>query len=83
MDADVIGFMAAIVTTISIIPQVVKVVREKSAKSISWWFIFFVFVGCGLWLVYGVMEKSVCIVANNIFMIASWVIIVWYKYRYD
>jgi len=35
MDADIVGFMATIITTISTIPQVIKVISGKSAKCIS------------------------------------------------
>jgi MtN3 and saliva related transmembrane protein len=83
MDADIVGFMATIITTISTIPQVIKVISGKSAKCISWLFIFFIFVGCGLWLIYGIIENSLYFIINNLIIITSWFIISVYKYKYD
>ncbi|HCR85049.1 MAG TPA: hypothetical protein DIV86_00045 [Alphaproteobacteria bacterium] len=64
---EIIGTIAAIFTTISFIPQAVKVVKTNDTKSISKaMYICFSF-GVFMWLIYGIMiESFAVIVANSI-----------------
>jgi len=64
---EIIGIIAAIFTTISFIPQAVKVVKTNDTKSISKaMYICFSF-GVFMWLIYGIMiESFAVIVANSI-----------------
>jgi MtN3 and saliva related transmembrane protein len=62
---EAIGSMAAVCTTISFLPQLVRVWRRKSADDISLlMFLLFTF-GVGCWLVYGVAIGAGPLVAAN------------------
>jgi len=50
-----IGFIAAILTTVSFVPQVLKVWRTRSAKDISLGMYSLFTLGIAAWLVYGVL----------------------------
>ena len=52
---DVVGFVAGFLTTFSSLPQLVKVIRTKSAGDLSLGTIVMTNVGLILWTVYGFM----------------------------
>jgi MtN3 and saliva related transmembrane protein len=67
MNYEIIGFIAAILTTSSFIPQLVKVWKSKSSKGVSVSMYLVMFSGVILWGVYGYLigSKSV-LIANAI-----------------
>ena len=80
---DWLGILAGALTTISFIPQMLRIVRTRSGNDISWgmWSVFA--TGTTLWIVWGVMEQSIpVIVANAVTLIATFVILA-LKWRYS
>ena len=62
----VFGYIAAACTTISFIPQAIKVYRTKSTKDISSAMFSLMTLGVAFWLIYGLMINSFPIVAANV-----------------
>lgn len=62
---EIIGLIAASLTTGAFVPQVVKAYREKSTKDISLTMYIILFVGVLLWLIYGIHHKSFAIILAN------------------
>jgi MtN3 and saliva related transmembrane protein len=80
---DLIGSTAALCTTISFVPQLLRVWRRKSARDISLiMFLLFSF-GVGCWLVYGIGIGSGPITAANAITLALALAILGLKLRYD
>lgn len=78
-----IGSIAAVCTTISFLPQLIRVWRRKSARDISLsMFLLFSF-GVACWLVYGIGIHSVPITAANAVTLALALAILTLKLRYD
>jgi MtN3 and saliva related transmembrane protein len=77
------GYLAACCTTISFVPQLIRVWKLKSAREISL-IMFSVFsVGVFLWLVFGICIHSLpVILANAVTLLLSLAILV-LKLRYD
>jgi MtN3 and saliva related transmembrane protein len=64
---ELFGYLAATLTTVSFIPQVVQVWRTKHTKDISLGMYSIFTVGIAVWLVYGIMLGSMpIIIANSI-----------------
>ena len=63
---EIIGLVAAVLTTTSFLPQVVKTHKTKdtSGLSLSMYIIFF--IGVLLWLIYGIWIQSLSIILANI-----------------
>ena len=59
------GYLAAACTTISFIPQAVKVFKTKSTKDISSGMFLLMTTGVTFWLIYGLMIDSFPIIAAN------------------
>ena len=51
---ELLGFAAGILTTCSFLPQLMRVLRLKSAHEISILFTISLFAGVALWLAYGI-----------------------------
>ena len=79
---EIIGLVAAVLTTSAYVPQVYKTWKSKSAGNISLTMYVAMFIGIILWLVYGIHLKSIAmIVANSVTVILTLVILV-FKLRY-
>ncbi|UZP66248.1 SemiSWEET transporter [Desulfovibrio mangrovi] len=80
---ELIGSVAACLTTFAFLPQVVKVWRTKSVRDISLVTYASLTLGVFLWLLYGVGIKSIpVIVANGItFVLAASILVM--KVRYS
>jgi MtN3 and saliva related transmembrane protein len=79
---EIIGFIAAILTTASFVPQVYKIWKTKSAQGVSLSMFLLFFTGVSMWFVYGVLLGSFAmIIANTITgILAS--MIVYFKFKY-
>ena len=62
-----IGIGAGICTAVSMLPQLVKIIREKKAEDISWFMLFILLTGLGLWIWYGVRKEDYPIIITNCF----------------
>jgi MtN3 and saliva related transmembrane protein len=61
-----IGILAGILTAVSLIPQIVKIVREKKSENISFAYLSILLAGLAMWVVYGVLRKDVPVIATNV-----------------
>lgn len=66
MNNSAIGFIAAILTTISFLPQVLKVWQTRSARDVSLGMYLLFTVGVLLWLIYGLLLQSWPIILSNL-----------------
>jgi MtN3 and saliva related transmembrane protein len=80
---DVIGYAAATMTTISFLPQLIRVVKLKSARDISLGMFLIFSAGTLGWLVYGVLSHSAPVwIANAVTLVLSMSILL-LKLKYD
>lgn len=79
----ILGFTAAICTTIAFIPQAVKVYKTKHTKDISLGMFSLLNLGFVLWLIYGIILKSYPIILANAVTIIFAVYILITKIRLD
>lgn len=63
--ATAIGFVAALLTTVAFLPQVLKVWKTQSAKDVSLGMYVILSVGVALWLVYGIFIVSWPMIISN------------------
>jgi len=63
----IIGIIASVCTAASLIPQLVKVLKEKKAGDISLVMMVILFAGLGLWVYYGILKKDLIIIISNSF----------------
>lgn len=62
---EIVGFVAAFCTTVSFVPQAVKVIRSRNTEALSLLMYAIFTIGVALWLLYGVLLKDTAIVLAN------------------
>lgn len=62
---DLIGYTAAILTTLAFVPQVLHTWRTRSVDDVSLSMYLAFTTGVGLWLIYGALENSWPLILAN------------------
>jgi len=64
---EILGYAAALLTTVSSVPQALKIIRTKETKDVSAKSYILLFTGLILWIIYGVYREDLpLILANSI-----------------
>lgn len=79
---ELIGSVAAFLTTVSFLPQFLKAHRTKSTKDVSFGMLLLMTVGIFCWLVYGLYLGSLQLIAANVVTLALTVGILCCKLKY-
>lgn len=79
---EIIGLIAAVLTTSAYVPQVYKTWKTKSAGNISLTMYIAMFTGILLWLVYGIHLNSFAMIVANIITAVLTLIIIFFKLKY-
>ncbi|MGB9771087.1 MAG: SemiSWEET transporter [Candidatus Kapaibacteriota bacterium] len=79
----IVGSIAAVMTTTAFVPQAVKIIRTKSTKDISLGMYVILTTGILFWLIYGILlGEAPIIFANTIGFILTFIILILkIKYR--
>jgi len=78
----VLGLLAATGTTVSFIPQAIKILKTRDTKSISLSMYILFVTGVLLWLVYGIVKQDIpMIIANSITIVFAGIIL-YFKLKY-
>lgn len=78
----IIGLIAGALTTVSLVPQLIKILKTKSSKDVSFATYTILSIGVLLWLIYGMMVMDIPLIAANglTFMIAASILFMKTKY---
>jgi len=80
---DFIGYCAATMTTISFLPQLIRVIKLRTARDISLGMFLIFTLGTAMWLIYGVLSHSTPVwIANGVTLVLS-ASILFLKLRFD
>lgn len=77
-----IGFIAGFCTTISFLPQVIKIYQTRSTESISLSMYIIFSIGLVLWITYGFLINSEAVIASNSFILLFSIIIIIMKLKW-
>ncbi|WP_345275683.1 SemiSWEET transporter [Litoribaculum gwangyangense] len=79
---EIIGFVAAILTTAAFLPQVYKTWKTRDVSSLSLPMLLMFFVGILGWLVYGFLKHSPSMIFANTITALSSFLLVYFKIKY-
>ena len=79
----VVGFIAGIVTTAANLPQVWKTYRNKSGEGLSFRMLLTLAIGLGLWIIYGIMSKSLPLIVTNAVVLLLILSLIGMKLKFD
>jgi len=80
---DAIGYCAATLTTFSFLPQLIRVVRLRSARDISLGMFLIFTAGTSFWMVYGLLAHSWPVAIANFLTLLFSASILFLKLRFD
>jgi MtN3 and saliva related transmembrane protein len=78
----IIGLAAGVCTACSLLPQVIKTLKEKKADGVSLAMLFVLQAGLILWIVYGLKRNDIPIIATNCFSLLVNITMVILRIRY-
>lgn len=76
---EIIGILAAIITTYSFFPQVKQIVKTKNTSSISLKMYILLIIGLTFWIIYGINLRNISIISANGITWVFAVVILYYK----
>ena len=65
MNFSIFGYLAAICTAVSFLPQAIKTVKTKNTEGLSLTTYVFLFFGSLFWFIYGIYSKDIPLVATK------------------
>jgi MtN3 and saliva related transmembrane protein len=81
----IIGLFASVLTSTSLLPQLVKTIKEKKSEGVSMVMLVVLFAGLVCWVYYGILKSDLIIVISNsialVINLAIGVLTLFYKRR--
>lgn len=78
----VFGVIAGVLTGVSLLPQLIKIIKEKKVENVSILMLLILLAGLGLWVAYGISKKDLIIIITNSFSFLVNIIILILRFRY-
>ena len=82
MNTTYIGIAAGILTSVSLLPQLIKIIREKQAENISYGMLLTLITGLGMWVFYGVLKEDLPIIITNSFSFLVNALVIFFTIKY-
>lgn len=79
----IIGVVAGIFTSVSLLPQLIKIIRDKKVEDLSTAMFISLMIGLILWVVYGIFKNDWPIIVTNSFSVFLNIIILFLRFRYS
>ena len=77
-----IGLIAGFCTTISFLPQILKIVKTKHARDVSMGMYVVLMIGIVCWLIYGISIKEFPLILTNSITVVLCLVIIGMKIAY-
>jgi MtN3 and saliva related transmembrane protein len=83
MNENILGLVAGGITSVAMLPQLIKVLKEKDVEDISLLMILFLITGLSLWVWYGFIKDELPIILSNSFavLVNIFLLFSYFKYR--
>ncbi len=79
----VIGIVAGLFTACSLLPQLIKIVKEKKVEDLSKGMFITLMIGLALWITYGILKNDLPIIATNVFSLLLNISILILRFKYS
>ena len=78
-----VGIFAGILTAISMLPQLIKTFKEKTAEDVSLVMIMVLMAGIGCWIYYGFLRKDLPVILSNCFSFLVNAMLLFLHFKYE
>ena len=79
---NIVGIAAGIFTATSMLPQVIKTLKEKEAEDVSPVMLIVLITGISLWVFYGILRSDIPIIATNGFSLTVNLFMLYLRWKY-
>lgn len=78
-----IGIAAGVLTASSLLPQLIKTIKEKKAEEISIGMLLILMAGIALWIFYGIKRDDLPIMVTNAFSLLLNISMLFLRIKYN
>ncbi len=78
-----VGIGAGLLTAFSMLPQLIKVIKEKKAEEISITMVIVLIAGLSLWVAYGVLKEDWPLIITNSFSVLVNILLLIFRLKYS
>lgn len=64
---EIVGIAAGVCTAVSLLPQLIKIIKHKKANDLSLFYLAILLCGLALWVTYGILRDDRPIIITNSF----------------
>ena len=78
----IVEIIAGILTGTFMLPQLIKVIKEKKVDEISILMLAVLITGITLWIIYGVIRNDMPLIVSNTFSLCVNLVLMYYRIKY-
>lgn len=78
----ILGLVAGTITSITFLPQVIKIWKTKSSKDLSMSMLALLILGVSMWLLYGILVLDAAIIYTNSMVLTMSLVMLFFKIKY-
>ncbi len=79
----IVGIVAGLFTACSLLPQLIKIIKEKKVEDLSIGMLTTLMLGLALWITYGILKNDLPIIATNVFSLLLNISILILRFKYS
>ncbi len=79
----IVGIVAGVLTALCMLPQLIKIIKEKKAEDVSIAMLLLLIAGLGLWVWYGFMREDLPLIVTNCFSVLLNVVVLSLRIKYS
>ena len=83
MKYQAIGFIAAFLTTLKIIPNLYNVIIKKSTNGFSYFYMCLGLLAQICWLFFSIHNNNIPLIITSIYLLICYILLTVYKYYYE
>ena len=80
---EIIGIVAGVLTSASLLPQLIKTLKERKVEDVSPVMFIMLMLGTGLWGYYGILREDLPIIVTNAFSFVLNIIMIILKVKFS
>jgi MtN3 and saliva related transmembrane protein len=78
----IVGITAGVLTSSALVPQLIKMVKNKETEDVSAIMLIVLISGITLWIVYGMMKSDLPIIVTNSFSFLINGLMIFFRFKY-
>lgn len=82
VNPEIIGFVAGGLSSALFVPQIIKIIKEKSAEELSLVTCIIGVISSGLWLWYGIINEHISMIVTNSISVLATIVLLFLKFKY-